>query len=144
MHVVIETSKKQMKYLFSNCRQSPVADATGFVLFWCNMGHRELEQSRWIWRRCSKRKSGHMPEVGANRVDLEKMLQGEKRAYVWNWSKAGRFGEDAPRGKEGICLELEQSWWIWRNYSKLEMVLSAGVGTNRVDMEKLLQTGKVA
>ena len=53
-----------------------------------------------------------MPEVGANRVDLEKMLQGEKRAYVWSWSKAGRFGEDAPREKEGICLELEQSRWI--------------------------------
>ena len=122
MHVVIETSKKQMKYLFSNCRQSPWQMPRVFVFF--------VRYGAW--------------GVGAKSVDLEKMLQGKKRAYAWNWSKAGRFGEDAPRGKEGICLELEQSWWIWRNYSKLEMVLSAGVGTNRVDLEKLLQTGKVA
>ena len=85
-----------------------------------------------------------MPEVGAKSVDLEKMLQGEKRAYVWSWSKAGRFGEDAPRGKEGICLELEQSRWIWRSYSRLEMLLSAGIGAKPVDLEKLPQTGKVA
>ena len=122
-----------MKYLFSNCRQSPVADATGFCLFraiwgmgnWSKAGRfgedaprgkegicLELEQSRWVWRRCSKRKRGHMPGIGAKPVDLEKMLQGKKRTYAWNWSKAGRFGEDAPRGKEGICLELEQSRWI--------------------------------
>ena len=48
----------------------------------------ELEQSGWIWRSCSKP---------------------EKWAYVWSWSKAGRFGEVAPRGKVDICLELEQS-----------------------------------
>ena len=50
-----------------------------------------------------------MSGVGAKSVGLEKMLQEEKRAYAWNWSKAGRFGEDAPREKEDICLELEQS-----------------------------------
>ena len=76
-----------MKYLFSNCRRSPVADATGFFLFGA------------IWDM----------EIGAKRVDLEKLFQGKKWAYVWNWSKAGRFGEVAPRGKVGICLELELS-----------------------------------
>ena len=50
-----------------------------------------------------------MSGVGAKWVDMEKMLQGEKRAYVWSWSKVGRYGEVAPRGKAGICLELEQS-----------------------------------
>ena len=53
-----------------------------------------------------------MSEVGAKPIDLEKLLQGEKWAYVWSWSKADRFGEVAPRRKEGICLELEQSGWI--------------------------------
>ncbi len=143
-----------MKYLFSNCRQSPWQMPRVFVFFvrygawgvgakpvdlekmlqgkkrayawnWSKAGRfgedaprgkegicLELEQSRWVWRRCSKRKRGHMPGIGAKPVDLEKMLQGEKRAYVWSWSKAGGFGEDAPRGKEGICLKLEQSRWI--------------------------------
>ena len=79
MHVVIETSKKQMKYLLSDCRQSPVADAAGFFLFDA------------IWGM----------EIGAKPVDFEKMLQGEKWAYVWSWSKADRFGEVAPRGGSG-------------------------------------------
>ena len=53
MDVVIETSKKQMKYLLSDCRQSPVADAAGFFLFDA------------IWGM----------EIGAKPVDMEKMLQ---------------------------------------------------------------------
>ena len=98
-----------MKYLFSNCRRSPVADATGFFLFGA------------IWDM----------EIGAKRVDLEKLFQGKKWAYVWNWSKAGRFGEVAPRGKVGICLELEQSWQIWRSCSKPERLLRTGIGVRQ-------------
>ena len=72
-----------------------------------------------------------MSGVGAKRVDMEKMLQEEKWAYVWNWSKAGRFGEDAPRGKVGICLELKQSRQIWRSCSKPERLLRAGIGVRQ-------------
>ena len=46
-----------------------------------------------------------MSGVGAKPVDLKKMLQEEKWAYVWSWSKAGEFGEVAPNRKG--CLELE-------------------------------------
>ena len=38
---------------------------------------------------------------------MEKMLQGEKLAYVWNWSKVGRYGEDAPNRKGCFVLGLE-------------------------------------
>ncbi len=50
-----------------------------------------------------------MPEVGAKPLDLEKMLQGEKRAYVWSWSKPGEFGGVAPNRKGCLALDLEQS-----------------------------------
>ena len=60
-----------------------------------------------------------------------------------NWSKAGGFGEDTPNRKCYLELELEQSRWIWRRYSKPEMLLRAGIGAKPVDMEKMLQTGKV-
>ena len=48
-----------------------------------------------------------MSEVGAKPIDLEKLLQGEKRAYVWNWSKAVGFREVAPNRKDCLALELE-------------------------------------
>ena len=99
-----------------------MADAAGFVLFGA------------IWGM----------EIGAKPVDLEKMLQEEKWAYVWSWSKAGEFGEDAPREKVGICLELEQSRKIWRSCSKCKSGHMSGVGAKPADLEKLLQTGKVA
>ncbi len=130
MHVVIETSKKQMKYLFSDCRQSPWQTPRA-LSFLVQYGAWKLEQSRQIWRSCSKRKSGHMSGVGAKPLDMEKMLQEEKSAYIWSWSKAGRFGEVAPRGKVGICLELEQSRWIWRRCSKPERLLRAGIGVRQ-------------
>ena len=85
-----------------------------------------------------------MSGIGAKRVDMEKMLQEEKWAYVWNWSKAGGYGEVAPRKKIGICLELEQSRQIWRRCSKRKSGHMSGVGAKPADLEKLLQTGKVA
>ena len=119
-----------MKYLFSDCRQSPVADAAGFFLFdaiWgMEIGAKPVDfekmlqgQKRayaWNWSKAGgfgevaqNWKSGHMFGVGAKPVDLEKMLQEEKRSYVWSWSKAGEFGEDAPNRKCYLELELEQS-----------------------------------
>ena len=53
MHVVIETSKEQMKYLFSDCRQSPWQMPQAFVFF----------VRYWAWG------------IGAKPVDLEKILQ---------------------------------------------------------------------
>ena len=50
-----------------------------------------------------------MSGVGAKRVDMEKMLQGEKWVYVWSWGKAGGYGESAPNRKGCLVLELEQS-----------------------------------
>lgn len=48
-----------------------------------------------------------MSVVGAKRVNMEKLHQGEKLAYVCSWSKAGRFGEVAPNRKIRLALELE-------------------------------------
>ena len=60
-------------------------------------------------------------EIGAKPVDFEKMLQGEKWAYVWSWSKADRFGEVAPRGGSGHMPRI---------------------GAKPVDLEKMLQEEK--
>ena len=80
MHVVIETSKEQMKYLFSDCRQSPVADAAGLCPSGNMRRHGELEQSGWIWRRCSKPEMLLRAGSGAKPVDMEKILQTGKVA----------------------------------------------------------------
>ena len=83
-----------------------------------------------------------MSGVGAKRVDMEKMLQEEKWAYIWSWSKVGGFGGDAPRGKVGICLELEQSGWIWKNCPKPEMLLSFGLGAKQAGKKNCSNFGR--
>ena len=83
-----------------------------------------------------------MSGVGAKPVDLEKMLQGEKRAYVWNWSKAGGFGEITPNWKWCLVLELEQTGWIWRNYSKPERLLRVGIGAKQAGKKNCSNFGR--
>ena len=125
MHVVIETSKEQMKadeISVFRLQTKPRGRCRGAFAF---------GQYAAAW------------EIGAKPVDLEKMLQTGNVTQSLNWSKAGGFGEDTPNRKCYLELELEQSRWIWRRYSKPEMLLRAEIGAKPVDLEKILQTGNV-